>query len=139
MKDKIFIDTNVLIYLYSEDETAKQNTAFELLNKYDNLIISSQVINEVSNVLFKKFKLTSKEVKSVLTEIDNVFDIVGFDLVTQIKAIQLKSKYNLQFNDSLIIATALENNCTILYSEDMQNGINIDDSLKIINPFFLDK
>jgi predicted nucleic acid-binding protein len=47
----------------------------------------------------------------------------------------LKNKYNLQYYDALIIATALENNCNILFSEDMQDKLIIENKLTIINPF----
>ena len=50
-------------------------------------------------------------------------------------AFSLRSKYSLSFWDSLIVASALENNCTTLYSEDMQHQQVIDNQLTIINPF----
>lgn len=99
------------------------------------MIISKQVINELSNILLKKFKLGSDQVENVLLEIDNVLPIVDFDLTTQIKALKLKDRYQFQYYDALIVATALENNCTVVYSEDMQHEMLIDGNLKIINPF----
>lgn len=136
MPDKKFLDTNILLYSYSEDEADKQSIALQLLAEYDaDVIISKQVINELTNILFKKFKLSSNEVENVLLELDTVIPIVDFDISTQIKAVRIKDKYNLQFYDSLIIATALENKCTILYSEDMQHNQIIDGKLTIINPF----
>ncbi len=47
----------------------------------------------------------------------------------------IKKRYRFSYWDSLIIASALENNCSILYSEDMQHSQVIEDNLKIINPF----
>lgn len=136
MHDKAFLDTNILIYAYSEDEPKKQSIALQLLDSFeDNVIISKQVINELSNILLKKFKLGSDQVENVLLEIDNVLPIVDFDLTTQIKALKLKDRYQFQYYDALIVATALENNCTVVYSEDMQHEMLIDGSLKIINPF----
>ncbi|MFZ2890418.1 PIN domain-containing protein [Sulfuricurvum sp.] len=136
MHDKAFLDTNILIYAYSEDEPKKQSIALQLLDSFeDNVIISKQVINELSNILLKKFKLGSDQVENVLLEIDNVLPIVDFDLTTQIKALKLKDRYQFQYYDALIVATALENNCTVVYSEDMQHEMLIDGNLKIINPF----
>jgi predicted nucleic acid-binding protein len=37
--------------------------------------------------------------------------------------------------DSLIISTALQNQCTILYTEDLQHNQIVDGKLKIVNPF----
>lgn len=136
MHDKAFLDTNILIYAYSEDEPKKQFIALQLIDSFeDNVIISKQVINELSNILLKKFKLGSDQVENVLLEIDNVLPIADFDLTTQIKALKLKDRYQFQYYDALIVATALENNCTVVYSEDMQHEMLIDGNLKIINPF----
>lgn len=136
MHDKAFLDTNILIYAYSEDEPKKQSAVLQLLDSFeDHVIISKQVTNELSNILLKKFKLGSDQVENVLLEIDNVLPIVDFDLTTQIKALKLKDRYQFQFYDALIVATALENNCTVVYSEDMQHEMLIDGNLKIINPF----
>ena len=136
MRDKVFLDTNILIYCYSVDEKNKQEIALDLIDKYsEESLISTQVINELSNILFKKMKLTSAKIENAILEIDNYVSIVNFTLTTQIKALKIKDKYKLQFYDSLIIATAIENKCAILYSEDMQNGLVVENVLTIINPF----
>ena len=136
MHDKVFLDTNIIIYAYSEDEPKKQKIANNLLEKYaGRTVISTQVINELSNTLFRKFKLTADELKSVISELNDNIEIVNFSLETQLKGIEIKEKYKLQFYDSMILATALENSCQVLYSEDMQHKQIIEQSLQIINPF----
>ena len=138
MVDKVFIDTNILIYTYSVDEADKQMIANKVLEDYsDVIIISNQVINELTNVLFKKFKLSSNDIENTILELDTFVDIVGFDIRTQIKAVRIKEKYKLQYYDALIIATAIENGCTVLMSEDMQHHQVIEKVLTIINPFKL--
>ena len=52
-----------------------------------------------------------------------------------IKAFELLQKYNFSYYDSLIVSSALENDCKILYSEDMQDGLLVENKLKIKNPF----
>lgn len=136
MSDKIFIDTNILIYAFSEDELIKQQVSMNLIDTISyNAIISNQVINELANVFLKKFKLSTNEVEDAILELDSLLEIVNFDISSQIKALRLKQRYNLQFFDALIVATALENKCSTLYSEDMQHELIIDNRLKIINPF----
>ena len=136
MHDKVFIDTNVILYAYSVDEPTKKTVAISIIEKFSSTsIISIQVTNELSNILLKKFKLSNDKVVDTLWEMDDIFDIVPFSVKTQRRALKLRDKYNLQYYDSLIIATAIENECTILYSEDMQDGLIIEDTLKIINPF----
>ena len=135
MKDKIFLDSNILLYSYSQTELDKNQIANALIFSSRNTLVSNQVVNEVVNILFKKFNLNAVDIENVILEIDNNLDIINFSLTTQIKAIKIKEKYKLQYYDSLIIATALENYCTVLYSEDMQHMQIIENQLTIINPF----
>ncbi|WP_164469090.1 PIN domain-containing protein [Aliarcobacter cryaerophilus] len=134
MKDKIFIDTNILLYAYSTEKN-KQEIAQNIINTNNNIYISKQVINETINILIKKFKLNIKDIINVVKELEKEFIILDFDIQTQLNALKLKQNYNLQFYDALIVSTALENSCTILYSEDMQDKLVIEKNLKIINPF----
>ena len=135
MKDKIFIDTNIIIYCYSNSEMEKRIICQKLFETYSELNISKQVINEMTNILFKKFKLSSFDIKNTVEQISNIAFTCDFNFDTQIKAIELKDKYNLQYYDALIIATALENYCNIIFSEDMQHNQIIENQLTIINPF----
>ena len=135
MRDKIFIDSNIILYSYSKTELDKNKIANNLIFSLDEMLISTQVVNEITNILYKKFKLDARSIEDVILEIDNTFKIVNFSLTTQIKAIKIKEKYRLQYYDSLILATALENSCTLLYSEDMQHKQIIENQLQIINPF----
>ncbi|MFA7570639.1 MAG: PIN domain-containing protein [Sulfurimonadaceae bacterium] len=135
MQDNIFLDSNIILYCYSNDETDKQAIARNIFEQYSNPCISKQVINEVSNILFRKFKLDCESIENAILQISNLVEILDFNLTTQIKAIRLKKSYNLQYFDALIVATALENNCNTLYSEDMQNGLVVEGKLTIINPF----
>ena len=135
MKDKIFIDTNIIIYCYSNSEMEKRIICQKLFETYSELNISKQVINEMTNILFKKFKLSSFDIKNTIEQISNIAFTCDFNFDTQIKAIELKDKYNLQYYDALIIATALENHCNIIFSEDMQHNQIIENQLTIINPF----
>ena len=134
MKDKIFIDTNILLYAYSTEKN-KQEIAQSIINTNNNIYISKQVINETINILIKKFKLNIKDIINVVKELEKEFIILDFDIQIQLNALKLKQNYNLQFYDALIVSTALENSCTILYSEDMQDKLVIEKKLKIINPF----
>ncbi len=133
MKGKSFIDTNLIIYLYSDDEPDKKVRIEEILESL-NPIISTQVLSEISNVMLRKYKLGSEAVLKIVDELCDNFTIVEFSFVTIKKALFLQDRYKYSYYDSLIIATALENNCDVLYSEDMQDGQIIEDSLVIKNP-----
>jgi predicted nucleic acid-binding protein len=135
MQDKVFIDTNILLYSYSKNEPIKQQKSLEVINEnIDFSIISKQVINEISNIFFRKFALNATQIKQNINDIYQAISVVDFDKEIQFLAIEIKQKHQIQFYDALIIATAIQNNCNILYSEDMQHSQTID-RLKIINPF----
>ncbi len=131
---RVFCDTNVLIYAYSVTELLKADIANRVLFE-QHTIISTQVINEFVNTSFRKLRLPDEQVKQATTELIQSFRVVSFAANTQLKALDIKARYKLQYYDSLIVATALENDCDILYSEDMQHELVIDNQLKIINPF----
>lgn len=132
MKDRIFVDTNVLLYLLSNDSIKKEISKKLLKSKY---IISTQVLNEFSSVCIKKFKLSIIETRKILQKIIEEMQVCYISEHTILNALEIKEKYNFQFYDSLIISTALENNCNLIYSEDMQDKQIVNNKLKIINPF----
>ena len=134
MSDSIFFDTNIIIYLYSADEPEKRRRSQALLDARDG-IISMQVLNEFSNTLRKKFKFEYDAIDSAIKELSSNFIVVTQNLRTIFSAFNVGKRYGYSYYDSLIISTARENDCAILYSEDLQHGQVIEDTLTIINPF----
>lgn len=134
MSDSVFFDTNTLIYLYSEDEPEKQRRSRKLIDDHSG-IISMQVLNEFSSTLRKKFKFEYDVINSAIKELSASFTIVTQNLQTIFSAFDIGNRYGYSYYDCLIIATALEYGCSILYSEDFQNNQIIDDLLTIRNPF----
>ena len=131
--DRFFTDSNILLYLLSDVENKKE-IAKQLLRT--NPVISTQVITENINVAFKKFKsLTPQQILQHKNFICLLSELVLINEKTIDLALEIKSEYQYQWFDSLIIASALQANCTILYSEDMQHNQQIENRLIIINPF----
>lgn len=137
MLDKVFIDTNILIYGYSSDNLEKSKRIEEIRKSIPKIIISTQVINEFVNVLYRKRKVSYLKIHSTLKKLYKHVEIVEIDLNTIHKAIKLAYRYRYSYFDSLMIASALENECPILYSEDMHNSHKIENKLTIVNPFKL--
>lgn len=131
MQDKCFLDTNILLYLLSNDE--RKSISKELIKSKHT--ISVQVLNEFSNVSIGKLKFSTDSTKEFIEAISANVTIETYSKLTILYALDLKSKYKLQFYDALIVSTAIENNCNILYSEDMQDGLAINDKITILNPF----
>jgi len=134
MNDRVFIDSNVLIYAYSEEEL-KREKALGII-KMNESIISIQVINEFVNVVKKKFNKENDEILKALEEIEEQFIVwENFNLYLAKRAINLNEKYNYSYYDCLIIAAALEAECSTLYTEDMHHNHLIENKLRITNPF----
>jgi len=61
--------------------------------------------------------------------------VTTISITTIHTALDIRERYNFSWYDSLILAAALEGGCDTLYSEDMQNGQEINGQLRIVNPF----
>ncbi len=141
VKKKIFIDTNVWLYLLGSKElNRKYQTSKQLITENDTFL-SVQVINEtLSNLLSGKKpdlnKLTEEAIEEVLHYLYSPPRfLVEINKETHLKASELRRKSQFSYWDSLIVAAALSSGSEILYSEDMHDGLVIEKRLKIINPF----
>ena len=134
MKDKVFLDTNIVVYLYSKDEPKKRVIAQQLLLT-NSSIISTQVLQEFTNISKKKHKAEWSKINDALDEISSCTIVSTNELQTIKHAIKLAEQTKYSFYDSLIIAAALANGCQVLYTEDMQHNQLIEKKLRIINPF----
>ena len=128
----VFFDTNVVLYLLSEDE-AKADRAEGLLAAGG--VISVQVLNEFAAVASRKLRMSWMEIREALNLVRAVCQVHPVSVETHERALQVAERYGLSFYDALIVSAALLAGCKTLYSEDMQDGQVIDRQLKIRNPF----
>jgi len=134
MQNNYFADSNIWLYGFMESTSPKKQIASDLILN-ENVVLSTQVVNEICVNLIKKSKYTHEDVLNFLLNLDKKYIIHELFYNTLIKAAELRIKYNVSFWDSIIISSALENKCSILYTEDMQHNQIIENSLAIINPF----
>jgi len=134
MNDKIFLDTNVFIYTQSEGEFIKRDIAIKALKEYD-CCTSTQVFNEISNVMIKKLKMSIVEVKQIITAINDRCEVYIINFETIQKALDLKEVYGYSYYDSLILATAILSDCCYVFSEDLHDGQVVDNKIEIVNIF----
>jgi len=132
--DKIFIDTNVLIYAFTSDEPDKQEITIKLIENCQP-VVSTQVLREFSNVLLKKGNVSNETIKETISEITAITSVVDEDVSLILHAIDINARYKFSFYDSLIVVSALNSQCQVLLSEDMQDGQIIEGSLRIVSPF----
>ncbi len=139
MKDNFFLDTNIFIYSFDDQESQKQIIAQDLIKlalSSQKGVISYQVIQEFCNVAMQKFKqpLTVSDCGNYLENILSTLAIFFPSLDFYQSALKIKQRYEYSWYDCLIISAALLSKCSILYSEDLQHEQVIQD-LQIIDPF----
>ena len=137
MQNKIFVDSNIWLYLLLQDDNKKYKIAEEFFQKNNlnsTFVITYQVVNEVSNILLKNEYTETK----IRESIDNLFRVCTVQEFTKeiiFTASTLRDKYSFSFWDSILAGSALFSKCDMLISEDMQHGQLIENSLTILNPF----
>ncbi|BAP56261.1 twitching motility protein PilT [Thioploca ingrica] len=136
MSVKLFVDTNIWIYahLEGEDDTKHQKANILVEKTMQPLVISTQVLHEYYSAMLKN-KMTDEWIQ---TNIEAMIEYCEIQLIT-LSIIRLthriKVGYQFSYSDSLIIASALDAGCNILYSEDLQIQQPIENQLQILNPF----
>lgn len=128
----VTIDTNIAIYALTDNE--KFDAADRAL--MECTFLSVQVLNEYVNATFRKKQRTLREAAIDVADLVDAVDwVASLEIDHHRDAIRIADRYNLTFYDSLMIAVALANGATTLFSEDMHHGLVIDGKLKITNPF----
>jgi predicted nucleic acid-binding protein len=130
-----FIDTNIWLYAFIEDPSlGKTKRARELINACQP-VLSVQVINEVCVNLIKKANFTEEQIRLLIDAFFEKYPIINIDQDILIAASNLRQRYALSFWDSLVVASALQIQVPVLYSEDLQHEQVFEGQVKIINPF----
>jgi predicted nucleic acid-binding protein len=128
---EVFFDTNVLLYLLSND-AAKADRAEALL--VTGGVVSVQVLNEFASVASRKLTMTIPEVREILSTVRSVCVVKSVDVETHDLGLELAERYGFSIYDGLIVAAAVRAGCAILYTEDLQRG-QVIENLTIRNPF----
>ena len=137
MSGRIFLDTNIVVYLFDTDSPIKQRRAREILSGGDRgrIIISTQVLEEFYVCVTRKLAepLDAKVAYRAVKDLAALF-VLQIDVAMIFSAISRSQRDQLSFWDSLIIEAAIVGGATILYSEDLQHGRRIE-NIRIENPF----
>jgi predicted nucleic acid-binding protein len=129
----VTIDTNIAFYALAV-EGNKTSRASDVLELSD--FLSVQVLNEYAFSVRRKLAREWIDVGYDLDLLRNSVPVVHpIDPQANRSALEIADRYQLSFYDALMIAVALANGATTLYSEDMPHGMVIDRKLTIINPF----
>ena len=129
-----FIDSNIWLYAFTNDDTQKKNIAQGLI-KTSQPVISTQVINEVCVNLIKRAHFPEAQIGELIETFFHKYDVIELRKELLLSASQLRQQYAISYWDSIIVAAALTSNVKRLYSEDMQHGLIIHETLEVVNPF----
>ena len=133
MNGRAFFDTNVLIYAAVKDDPRSERAEQLLVVEG---VISVQVLNEFVSVARRKYQMPWNGIRVALQWIRFLCpNVVSIEIETHEAALSIAERYGYRIYDSLIIASAVEAKCGVLYSEDLQDGQIIGKELTIRNPF----
>jgi predicted nucleic acid-binding protein len=140
MNGKSFLDTNIFVYNIDADAPkAKKNIAHQLIRDaltQHRSVVSYQVIQEFLAVATRKFSssVTLPDARRYLETVLKPMLAVHSSVELFQDALDICSRYQLSWYDSLIVAAASEASCSVLYTEDLQHGAKIN-GVRIENPF----
>jgi predicted nucleic acid-binding protein len=127
-----FFDTSVLLYVASGNP-AKADRAERLIGASG--VISVQVLNEITNVARRKMGMSCTETHGFLLMLRGLLPVQSLTVEIHEAGLTLAERYGLSTYDAMIAASALDADCNTVWSEDIQDGMVLDDRLCIVNPF----
>lgn len=130
-----FIDTNVWLYAFIQTQDQNKTAVAKITIQSSEIVVSSQVINEVCVNLIKKARFDEASIRALVESFYSKCRVAGINKATLIKASELRTAYSFSYWDSLIVACALAEGASVLYSEDMHAGLTVENRLQITNPF----
>ncbi len=133
MNKLLAVDTNIVVYLQDTLNLPKREVAVDIL--FQKPKIPSQVISEYLNVTRKLLPLTKESLLAQTARLFQHCEIMNTTTSTLQLASELVKTYRFQLFDAVIVAASLEGKCDVLYSEDMQDGLMVNNALTIVNPF----
>ena len=138
MTDKLFLDTNVLVYAYDSHDPQKQQIAQSLLTEsieQENGVLSVQVLGEFFTVVTRHIKhpMSADEAQQVITAM-SMLPVQEIDLSLVVRAIDTHRRYKISYWDALIVSAAERSNCVKIVTEDL-NDDQTYHGITAFNPF----
>ncbi len=130
-----FIDTNIWLYAFVKTQDSKKSAIASSIIQEKEIIISTQIISEVCVNLIKKIQFSEEDIQNLITSFYEKYTVVEISKEILLKASELRKQNSLSYWDSVVVASALYPDTNILYSEDMQDGLIVENKLVVTNPF----
>lgn len=130
-----FIDTNIWLYAFIQGQNVEKNEIAKAIIKECEIVISTQIINEMCANLIKKVSFSEIKIQNLITSLYRKYTVFELSQDILLKASKIRTNHSFSFWDSIVAASALDCDADYLISEDMQDGFLLENSFKIINPF----
>src|ERR1035438_5397361 len=139
MNGRFFLDTNIFVYSFDASSPKKAAQSRKLIRNAiatGGGIVSYQVVQEFFNVALRRFSkpMSALDAEQYLATTFRPLLSVHSSQALYGEALRIAGRFRLPWYDSLIVASAIEGKCDVLYSEDFQDGQQIA-SVTISNPF----
>ena len=131
-----FVDTNIVVYAHDSDEFQKHNTSVELLSRLavdGSGAVSIQVLMEFYNTALRKLGIKSETAEAILDDFSE-WRLHCPDHASIMGAVRLQRRYQLAWYDAMILNSAIESGCSVLWTEDFHDGQRFGD-LVVRNPY----
>lgn len=132
-----FLDTNVVVYAFDNDEPVKQARARQVMSERPDAVISTQVLLEWYSVVTRKFSppmRTDLAVQALASLAE--LEVIAADAELVVRAAETSATHQVSIWDAMIIESASLAGCEILLSEDLSDGVSIR-GVTVRNPFAL--
>jgi predicted nucleic acid-binding protein len=135
---RVFLDTNILVYAFDKSEPEKRETAIGIIAETTSngtAVVSTQILQEFYVIVTRKLTppLPAADAEQAVGRL-SALPCPLIDPPLVIAAVRTSRKHRLSFWDALIIETALSGGCSVLLTEDLQDGFQLR-GLTVSNPF----
>ena len=139
MSGRFFLDTNIFVYSFDTSSPKKAVQSTKLIRSAIETrggIVSYQVVQEFFNVALRRFAkpMSTADAEQYLSTTFRPLLSVHSSPALYGEALRIGARFRLAWYDSLIVASAIEGQCDVLYSEDFQDGQQFG-TVVISNPF----
>jgi len=129
------LDSNVWFYAFTDSQDLAKHERAKQLIALGDIGISLQTIGEVCNSLLRKAHFNESQIENIIRSFYRRYEPIVPTEQDFLKACELRKRYKFSHWDSLMLAAALHAGASEFYSEDMQDGLVVDETLTIRNPF----
>jgi predicted nucleic acid-binding protein len=139
MSGRFFLDTNIFVHSFDQSATAKSQRAAQLIREAlttQKSVISYQVVQEFFNVALRRFSepMMAAEAEQYLSTVFRPLLAIHSSQALYAEALHLQTQSRLSLYDALIVSSALQARCNLLFTEDLQHGQRFG-ALLVANPF----